>query len=149
MIRPCDQCQGSGQHQVEYIDTESAHGCDGTEADCQKKCPIPIPVERIEAEPCPRCVGMKRLHRGYLKSWYVVAASDHSDGDAYREALKRGWFTPDPGSVMEWCFEHGSVVYTDGQCEYLEIDERWDALDATACRIGWVPRPTEPLEVVE
>lgn len=34
--QPCPECSGAGTW------TESEHGCNGTEADCLVRCPVPV-----------------------------------------------------------------------------------------------------------
>lgn len=43
---PCDRRVAHGPHLIEWIDTEAAHDCDGTEESCVANCPVPIPVHQ-------------------------------------------------------------------------------------------------------
>lgn len=47
MLLPCPRCDGSGL----IDDTRSDHGCDGTDEDCNRTCPIPVPVQ----DSCAAC----------------------------------------------------------------------------------------------
>jgi hypothetical protein len=45
----CGGCDGQGW----YSGTSAGHGCDGTEEDCARSCPIPIQIQ----VPCSECGG--------------------------------------------------------------------------------------------
>jgi DnaJ-class molecular chaperone len=47
LTEPCEKCNGQGW----FEDCDSGHGCDGTEADCVRNCPIPIQIQ-VECEWC-------------------------------------------------------------------------------------------------
>lgn len=56
MNEKCNQCGGDGY----YVGTTSGHGCNGTQEDCDKTCPVPIPIQ----EPCDLCEGTGRVEEG-------------------------------------------------------------------------------------
>lgn len=51
VVEACTACDGQGF--VIGVETENGHDCDGTEASCAVRCPVPIPVQ--VQEPCEYC----------------------------------------------------------------------------------------------
>ena len=49
----CPECNGEGW----YSGSEAGHGCDGTEEDCQRTCPIQIQIQ----VGCEMCGGTGRI----------------------------------------------------------------------------------------
>lgn len=56
MKETCRQCGGDGY----YVSTTSGHGCNGTQEDCNRSCPVPVPVQ----EPCEMCEGTGQVEEG-------------------------------------------------------------------------------------
>ena len=110
-VKPCSECNGSGEKMSYYDDPNNEWGED-------------------QVVPCPRCGGTPRL----------VCS------DAYPERAwcgGRGWFTPDPDSVMRWCDSHDSrQMYDTTLCLYA-----WAAWDGDGepksydCEWVWVAVP--------
>ena len=59
----CTACSGAGFVVEEY--TESEHGCNGDERECQTTCPVPVAAQRqIECEYCGRPIAAIRQLKG-------------------------------------------------------------------------------------
>lgn len=56
--RPCPMCDGRGFNVREVIGMD--HGCDGTEADCARKCPVPVLEQEQEA--CEFCLTTGKVY---------------------------------------------------------------------------------------
>ena len=82
MVETCRECEGSG---------------------CIHDDPPHIRAIAGEVDPCcPRCGGKPRLKplQGDVVGW----STEQVQGmDA------RGWFCPDPDTVMRWCLTHGGI----------------------------------------
>jgi hypothetical protein len=78
MIRPCDQCGGSGIDPESYVHRPAHQG-------------------PPDAEPCPRCEGMPGLDARKINFSHLGI-----------EVMSRipAEFRPDPDTVMRWCFTH-------------------------------------------
>lgn len=83
---------------------------------------VEVDITIHDLDPCPRCVDMPR-----------IAWTELSDPVERRRAKGRGWFTPDPNTVMKWCFDHSKVV--------------GDGSEHADCSVDWVARPSR-LETV-
>lgn len=48
----CAECEGEGVKIIIVDAYEIGHGCDGTEEDCIRTCPVPIPTQQQEQALC-------------------------------------------------------------------------------------------------
>lgn len=126
MTRPCDTCGGSG---IDYQDT--CVQCErpwGPGEPCgPESYAMPKPC------PCPSCVDMPRLPKHHAIPWSMTTDCDVG---VLRGINERGWFKPDPSTVMRWCLTHTMPMWSDRDwCFHGQVDE--------ACKAVWVAAITE------
>ena len=124
MIRPCDQCGGSG---IVVRKCDSPH-CGGTHGE--------------DFFGCPRCDGMPKLRFSRLAEW---AMEVNWSFDAVEEVRQRGWFYPDPDSVIRWCSKHDSPMSSLAWERCWIVDVAYEEDEPIWCAQVWVEVPT-PLE---
>lgn len=126
MIRPCDDCGGSGEIEEGYSS----------------------PVDNIDVDvmtvECGRCADMPKLVTTPKQLQIPAGIDTHG-------AWGRGWFKPDPDTVLEWCSAHNAVMQgwdVDGSNLRACLHAVAILKNPFDCAPGWVAVP-ERLEVAE
>lgn len=122
MIRPCDDCGGRGDF------FGAAYSMPGeTEVHETRR-------------PCGRCKDMPKLPHLVMTAT-TLQEIYQADGDGYMAMSHRGWFKPDPDTVIRWCVDHESHLIRD-YCVWVErLPGR---TRKPPCVIRWIATP-EPL----
>ena len=128
MIRPCDDCGGSGGVESTYKPAHPIHG-------------------PSEIEPCPACIDMPWLDWREFSSWWVW-----NNWTWDRSLLPDGpeWYSnheprkPDRSTVTRWCDVH-EAVGTGKICQAWDLASRRigrNLFDRIICRIVLIEKPT-------
>ena len=148
MVRPCDDCKGSGIGTCP-ADTDG----DGNCAVCSwlasthacTTCNCVVCAHQPGTHACITCIDMPRLpalcFTPYMEQTYLFDKYAPEDAPEWWKQDERG--KPDPSTVMHWCQVHQSAALTAGVNCYRQLHESeyGESLDGD-CDIVWIELPT-------